>query len=190
MGEIAASGGYYIASACDKIVANHGTLTGSIGVIIMSPNLRDLFRKLGIDMVVIKSGKYKDILNSFREMTEEERTLIQELIDSSFQKFVADVAAGRNMSQDDIMPYADGRIMTGDKARQVKLVDVVGTFEDAVNEARKLAKLSDNSAVYDEIKSPFQQFLFSLEGMFRGGSVMERRFSLDSYNILQYRYMP
>ncbi len=190
MGEIAASGGYYVASACSKIVANQGTLTGSIGVIIMSPNLRQLFEKLGITMTVIKSGKYKDILSTFREMTSEERELIQELIDSSYRKFVSDVALGRNMNKDEIMPYADGRIMTGEKALECKLTDMVGTFEDAVNEARKMAKLPDDSAVYDEVKSPFQQFLFSMEGMFRGGNMMERSFKLDSYSILQYRYQP
>lgn len=190
MGEIAASGGYYIASACNKIVANHGTLTGSIGVIIMSPNLRQLFEKLGITMVVIKSGKYKDILNSFREMTAEERDLLQELIDSSYQKFVTDVAFGRGLTKDEIFPYADGRIMTGEKAQQCKLVDLVGTFEDAINEARKLAKLPDDSAVYDELKSPFQQLLFSLEGMYRGGNLIGEQLHWNNYSILQYRYLP
>jgi len=192
MGEIAASGGYYIASACSRIVANYGTLTGSIGVIIMAPNLRQLFDKLGIDMTVIKSGKYKDILNSFREMTPDERLLIQEIIDSSYQKFVSDVSLGRNMNRDDIIPVADGRIMTGNKALEYKLVDVIGTFEDAVNEARKLAKLPEDSAVYDDVKSPLQQFLFSMEGMFRGRGtgVLERSFRLDGYSILQYRYQP
>ncbi|MBN1531105.1 MAG: signal peptide peptidase SppA [Spirochaetes bacterium] len=192
MGEIAASGGYYIASACSRIVANYGTITGSIGVIIMAPNLRQLFDKLGINMAVIKSGKYKDILSSFREMTPEERELIQEIIDSSYQKFVSDVSLGRNLSRDDILPVADGRIMTGNKALECKLVDVIGTFEDAVNEARKLAKLPEDSAVYDEVKSPFQQLLFSMEGMYRGRSagLLERSFGFGGYNIVQYRYQP
>ena len=128
MGEIAASGGYYIASACNVIVANHGTITGSIGVIAMSPNLRGLFDKLGISMTVIKSGRYKDILSTFREITPEERQLIQEIIDSSYRKFLKDVARGRQMNESDLEPIADGRVMGGETALKYKLVDALGTY--------------------------------------------------------------
>lgn len=171
MGEIAASGGYYIASACNVIVANHGTITGSIGVIAMSPNLRGLFEKLGISMTVIKSGRYKDILSTFREISPEERQLIQEIIDSSYRKFLKDVALGRNMNESDIEPIADGRVMGGETALKHKLVDMLGTFEDAVDKARQMAKLSEDAPVYDETRSPLEQLLFDMGGRFGGPSI-------------------
>ena len=94
MADVAASGGYYIASACNVIYANYGTVTGSIGVIAYSPNMKRLFDKLGIKMNVIKSGKYKDIMASHRDLTEEEIKLLQSMIDSSYRKFLRDVALG------------------------------------------------------------------------------------------------
>jgi protease IV len=166
MGEIAASGGYYIASACNVIVANHGTITGSIGVIAMSPNLRGLFEKLGISMTVIKSGRYKDILSTFREISPEERQLIQEIIDSSYRKFLKDVALGRNMNESDIEPVADGRVMGGETALKYKLVDMLGTLEDALDKARQMAKLSEDAPVYDQLRSPLEQLLFDMGARF------------------------
>ncbi len=171
MGEIAASGGYYIASACNVIVANHGTITGSIGVIAMSPNLRGLFEKLGISMTVIKSGRYKDILSAFREISPEERQLIQEIIDSSYRKFLKDVARGRQMSESDLEPIADGRVMGGESALKYKLVDALGTFEDALDKARQLSKLSEDAPVYDETRTPFEQLLFDIGGRFTGQGI-------------------
>ncbi len=193
MGEIAASGGYYVASACNYIVANHGTLTGSIGVIAVSPNLRRLFEKIGIDMNVIKSGRYKDILSTFREISPEERQLIQEIIDSSYRKFLKDVALGRNQNESDIQPIADGRVMSGETALKYKLVDMLGTFEDAIEKARQMAKLSEDCPVYEEMKSPLEQMLFRMDGMFRGGSLMDQGLrSLEQENNyrIEYRYMP
>jgi protease IV len=195
MGDIAASGGYYIASACDYIVANYGTLTGSIGVIAMSPNLRGLFEKLGINMTVIKSGKYKDILSTFREITPEERQLIQEIIDSSYKKFVRDVARGRAhvQSEDQIRPIADGRIMSGETALKNKLIDKLGTFEDAIDEARKIAKLSEDCPVYDEVRSPIEQLLTRMEGVFGGASMLYQRpdsLRYENYYMIEYRYRP
>jgi protease-4 len=193
MGELAASGGYYVASACDYIVANHGTLTGSIGVIAVSPNLRRLFEKIGIDMNVIKSGRYKDILSTFREITPEERRLIQEIIDSSYHKFMKDVAKGRMMNESDIAPIADGRVMSGETALKYKLIDMIGTFEDAVDKARQMAKLSEDCPVYDEVKSPLEQLIFKTGMMFGGGNIMERQLQYLRYENdyrLEYRYMP
>src|SRR3990172_3473986 len=106
LGDVAASGGYYVASACNYIMANFGTITGSIGVIALSPNLKKLFEKLGIGMNVIKSGRYKDILSSFRDMSPEERELIQQMIDSSYRKFLKDVALARNHNESDIAPIS------------------------------------------------------------------------------------
>ncbi len=142
MGSVAASGGYYIASASSYIVANPGTITGSIGVIISFPNLRELFDKIGYQMTTIKSGPFKDIGNVSRDMTPEEKELLQATIDETYRQFVRDVAAGRNLPEEDVRKVADGRIIMGEKALEVRLVDQLGNFEDAVAKAGELAKIS------------------------------------------------
>jgi protease-4 len=142
MGSVAASGGYYIASASSYIVANPGTITGSIGVIISFPNLRELFEKIGYQMTTIKSGPFKDIGNVSRDMTPEEKELLQATIDETYRQFVRDVAAGRNLPEEDVRKVADGRIIMGEKALEVRLVDQLGNFEDAVAKAGELAKIS------------------------------------------------
>jgi len=190
MGDVAASGGYYVASACNKIFANHGTITGSIGVIAMSPNLKKLFEKFGIGMNVIKSGKYKDTLATYRDLSKNERELLQRMIDSSYKKFLKDVAKGRNLNQSEIAPYADGRVMIGETALKYKLIDSLGTFDDAIDEARKLAELPENSPVYDEGTTPFEQFLMSFQQMFNGKAVLSQfSKSYDNNYRLEYRYM-
>jgi protease-4 len=187
MGDLAASGGYYIASACNAIVANYGTITGSIGVIAIAPNLRGLFEKLGIRMNVIKSGKYKDILASYRELSPEELQLIQQIIDTSYKKFVHDVAVGRNMAESDIMPYADGRVFTGSQAVEYKLVDELGTFEDAVNKARQLAKLPEDSAVYEDTASPIERILTTMSSFVKPKL---EQYIPTNYSLVEYSYMP
>ena len=187
MGDLAASGGYYIASACNAIVANYGTITGSIGVIAIAPNLRGLFEKLGIRMNVIKSGKYKDILASYRELSPEELQLIQQIIDTSYKKFVHDVAVGRNMAESDIMPYADGRVFTGSQAVEYKLVDELGTFEDAVNKARQLAKLPEDSAVYEDTASPIERILATMSSFVKPKL---EQYIPTNYSLVEYSYMP
>jgi len=189
MGELAASGGYYVASACNHVMANRGTITGSIGVIAVSPNLKGLFEKLGIRMNVIKSGKYKDMLSAYREISPEERELIQQLIDSSYQQFVRDVAAGRNLPIDDIAPQADGRVFGGDAALRYKLIDGLGSFEDALKKARELAKLPEDSPVYDEIRNPLERFLMSMSVIFNPALRMEQRV-MQSPAPVEYRYQP
>jgi len=189
MGELAASGGYYVASACNYILANHGTITGSIGVIAVSPNLRGLFDKLGIKMNVIKSGRYKDILSSYREISPEERQLIQQIIDSSYQKFLKDVSLGRNLPISEIEPYADGRVMSGETAVKYRLVDEAGTYEDALAKARELAKLPENCAVYDESHNPLERFLTGLQNAFGRDMPVERALR-SALPLVEYRYMP
>jgi len=189
MGDIATSGGYYVASACNKIVANHGTITGSIGVVAVSPNIKRLFDKMGIKMNVIKSGRYKDTFGMFRDMSQEEKNLIQDMIDSSYKKFLKDVARGREQNQSDIKPYADGRVMIGEKALQYKLIDMIGDFEDAINKAREIAKLPENSPVYDEGKTPFQQFLMNVQGIFKSGNIIDRNIDYNNIYRIEYRYM-
>ncbi len=190
MGDVAASGGYYIASACNYIVANPGTITASIGVIAVSPNLKDLFQKLGIRMNVIKSGVYKDILASYRDLSEDERRLIQAIIDSSYNQFLRDVAKGRNVAIDDIRPHADGRVMNGESAVEAKLVDELGGFEAAVDKARKAAKLPEDAPLYDEIRSPIDQFFMSLQGAFAKSMGLERALIRSGSHLVEYRYQP
>ncbi len=187
MGDVAASGGYYIASACNHIMANYGTITGSIGVITYSPNLKKLFDKYGIGMNVIKSGKHKDILSSHRDVTPEERKLLQELIDSSYNRFIKDVALGRNMNESEIIPVADGRIMDGETALEHGLIDAIGTFEDSIYKAKELAGLDENAPVYEEVSSPLDNVMNLLGNYFRGGKT-----SIDGMvypaKPVEYRY--
>jgi protease-4 len=138
LGDVAASGGIYIAVAADKIVANPGTVTGSIGVALKANNLRALYQKIGVESEVIKSGPYKDILSTFRPLTEDERALLQEVIDDTYEQFVKAIATGRNLPEEKIRSFADGRIFTGQKAKEYGLVDELGGFERAVDLAAEL----------------------------------------------------
>jgi protease IV len=126
MGSVAASGGYYIAAATDRIVANPGTLTGSIGVIMETANVEGLLQKIGVEGVVIKSGKYKDVGSPLRKMSEEERGLLQTVMDDVHKQFIEAVAAGRALEVTDVQALADGRIFTGRQAKEAKLVDELG----------------------------------------------------------------
>jgi protease-4 len=139
MGAVAASGGYYIASAADKIVANPGTLTGSIGVIMEFVQLEDLLKKLGIGMEVLKSGEFKDIGSPHRRMSEREKELIRNLILEIQGQFVEAVAQGRNISVEKVQEIADGRILSGAQSKELGLVDQLGNFEDAVDLAKSMA---------------------------------------------------
>jgi protease-4 len=164
MGSIAASGGYYIASAASRIVANPGTLTGSIGVIMEIPNLEGLMNKIGIKTEVIKSGKNKDIGSMFRSMKPEERQLLQGVMDDVHEQFIRAVAAGRHMKVEDVRKIADGRVFTGEQAVKVGLVDQLGTLEDATRVAAKLAGIEgepevvtkkDTLSVFDILRGKF-----------------------------------
>jgi protease-4 len=149
MGSVAASGGYYIASAADKIVANPGTLTGSIGVIMEFVQLEELLSKLGIGMEVLKSGEFKDIGAPHRKMSEKEKELIQNLILEIQRQFVEAVAQGRNISVEQVQAVADGRILSGAQSKELGLVDQLGNFEDAVDLAKRMAGIKgDVTLVY------------------------------------------
>lgn len=138
MGSVAASGGYYIACASDLIVANPGTITGSIGVLMEFTNIEELFKKIGIKGVVLKSGEHKDIGSPFREMTPEEKMIIQEVIDNVHQQFIKAVAEGRKLDPLKVTQIADGRILTGEQAKQLGLVDQIGNLDDAIDATAKL----------------------------------------------------
>lgn len=132
MGNVAASGGYYIAAATDRIVANPGTLTGSIGVIMETANIEGLLQKIGVEGVVIKSGKFKDVGSPLRKMSEEERGLMQAVMDDVHKQFIEAVAEGRAMELAEAQALADGRIFTGRQAKEAKLVDELGNLDDAI----------------------------------------------------------
>jgi len=139
MGSVAASGGYYIACASDLIVANPGTITGSIGVLMEFTNIEELFKKIAIKGVVLKSGEHKDIGSPFREMTPQERKIIQSVIDNVHRQFIQAVSEGRKLDRAKVAEIADGRILTGEQAKQLGLVDQLGNLQDTVDAAAKLA---------------------------------------------------
>ena len=143
LGDVAASGGYYIASAADHIVANPDTLTGSIGVIIRTQNLSPLLEKVGVQSGNYKSGQFKDILSPYRDATPDEEKLLQGLVNESYDSFLEAIATGRDMSVEDIKPYADGRILSGKQALEAKLVDSLGNYYDAIETVRDIANISD-----------------------------------------------
>ncbi len=153
MGNVAASGGYYVACAAQEIVANPGTITGSIGVISEHPNIEHLMKKVGLKSEVLKGGRFKDLGNPTREMTEEERGLLQELVDDIHRQFIRDVALGRGMTVEEIAPLADGRIFTGEQAKEKGLVDRLGNLEDALDRAAELAGIEGKPEIlYPEKK--------------------------------------
>ncbi len=132
MGTVAASGGYYIASASNRIVANPGTLTGSIGVIMELANVEGLFKKIGVESVVIKSGRNKDVGSPFRKMLPEERAILQQLMDDVHTQFIQAVAEGRGLTEDRVREMADGSVFTGRQAKELGLVDEIGNLQDTV----------------------------------------------------------
>jgi protease-4 len=141
LGSVAASGGYYAAVAADRILANPGTLTGSIGVIMQMANVENLFKKVGVDYVVVKAGRYKDLGNFSRAMTLEERRILQTLLDDVHAQFIDAVAAGRKLDRAEVVKFADGRVFSGVQAKALRMVDELGSFEDAVNVAARIAGL-------------------------------------------------
>jgi len=147
MGALAASGGYYIACAAQKIYANPGTITGSIGVIMQFVNVKDLIEKIGLKGMVVKSGVFKDIGSPVRDMKPEERELLQGVIDNVHSQFIGAVAEGRKMDREKVAKIADGRIFSGEQAKALGLVDALGNLEDAVAEAGKLAKIEGEPRV-------------------------------------------
>src|SRR5215204_6492585 len=147
MGDTAASGGYYISTAADRIVANETTLTGSLGVIFEFNNFAEAADKYGIKQVVIKSGKYKDIGNAFREMKPEEREIFQSLVDQDYSEFVEVISEGREIPEDRVREIADGRVYSGSQAKGLGLVDSFGGLDEASAIAGKLAGTSDTIVV-------------------------------------------
>ncbi len=147
MGSVAASGGYYIAAPADKIVANAGTLTGSIGVIMEIPNVQGLMEKIGVKAQVIKSGKHKDIASAYKTMSPEEKAILQEVLDDVHDQFIRAVADARGLEFDELKKLADGRIFSGRMAKEIGLVDEIGTLQDAIMLAGELTGIEGEPEV-------------------------------------------
>lgn len=176
IGAVGASGGYYIACGADKIVANPGSITGSIGVIMEFLNLKELIEKLGMKGMVVKSGPLKDVGNPLRDMTEEERKLLKTLIDNIHYQFVDAVADGRKLERSKVEVIADGRIFSGEQAKELGLVDILGNFYDAIDVSAKISgikgeprlvyppkkKISIIDLIKDEAKSIIERILLQM----------------------------
>lgn len=147
MGSVAASGGYYIASPATRIIANPGTLTGSIGVIMEIPNVEGLLDKLGIKTEIVKSGKHKDMASIFRGIGKEEKVILQEVLDNVHEQFIQAVVEGRKMLYDDVKTIADGRVFTGEQALKLGLIDELGNLEDALLITAKLSGIDGEPVV-------------------------------------------
>jgi protease-4 len=150
MGNLAASGGYYVACPATKIFANPGTMTGSIGVILSFPHYYKLLDKIGVNMEVLKSGDLKDVGSPTREMTPRERVYMQTMLNDVHTQFIDDVSMARRISRDSLLPLADGRVFTGRQAIKVKLVDTLGSFEDAVAYLKEYLGISDKSPLVEK----------------------------------------
>lgn len=152
MGSVAASGGYYIASATDLIVANPGSITGSIGVVLQVPNISGLMQKIGVKSVVVKSGLHKDLASPTREMTDAERQILQGMLDDVHGQFIDAVATGRRIDRKKVETMADGRIFSGREAQSLGLVDQLGNLQDAIARAGALAGIRGKPTVIQERK--------------------------------------
>ncbi len=201
-GNISASGGVYIGVGADYIVANPGTITGSIGVILRGNNIERLLEKIGVSFKVIKSGPYKDILAFDRQLTEPEQHILQELIDTSYLQFVETVAEGRNLSVEKVKTFADGRIFTGQQAVKLGVVDRLGTEEDARRWAAELVGLDpEKTKCYTlEERKPFLSRLLNnqasnatlignlgLSGLSMGNDWLEFELATSGLPLWMYR---
>ncbi len=160
MGTVAASGGYYIACAANYVLANPGTLTGSIAAVMVFSNIEELTNKIGVKPVIIKSGKYKDVGSPLRAMNPEERKLLQNVVDDVHQQFVQAVAKGRGLPVSEVNEIADGRIMTGQQALTLKLVDEMGGLEKTIELlAKKIGVEGRPKVIEEKEKTPFFDWL-------------------------------
>jgi protease-4 len=159
MGDVAASGAYYISSAADKIYADPATLTGSIGVIAELMDLQGLYKKIGIIPEILKAGKFKDMGNAARPLTPAEKKLFQKILDEAHKQFIEDVAKGRKMSVATVQALADGRVYTGEQALKNHLVDALGNLEDAERGAAQLAGIKGSWHIVNLDRTTFWQEL-------------------------------
>ncbi len=147
MGDVAASGGYYISTAADKIVANETTLTGSLGVILELNNFTELAKRYGYKQVIIKSGKFKDMGSPFRDLTPDERRILQSIVDESYDQIVHVIVEGRGLPEERVREIADGRVYSAEQAKELGLVDSFGELDEAAGVAQRLAGLKEATVV-------------------------------------------
>ena len=183
MGNVAASGGYYVACGAEKIVANAGTLTGSIGVIMYFTQFGELLDRLGVHAETIKSGTYKDIGSPTREMTEEEKVLLEDVLDNVHSQFVAAIVEGRGMSEEAVRAIADGRIFSGEQAKERGLVDELGGLRDAIRLAGDLTGLGPEPELVRPQESGVRRLRELLDG-----SAVGRLFPLPMLQGLCFLY--
>ncbi|HTK81563.1 MAG TPA: signal peptide peptidase SppA [Bacteroidota bacterium] len=186
MGALGASGGYYVSCGASKIVANRGTLTGSIGVISQFMRFDPLLNKVGIESNTIKSGKYKDAGSPFREMTGDDRAYFQNLMDEVHRQFISVVEQERKLGHDSVISFADGRVFTGEEARQMGLVDTIGTYEDAVAITASLAKIKGEPSIVREHKRGLSLF-DRVFGETKVQELLDLKENLLNRPLLQYR---
>lgn len=188
MGSVAASGGYYISCPADRIVANRGTITGSIGVISQLFRVDPLLKKIGIESNTMKSGKFKDTGSPFREMTPEDRKYFQNLIDDILRQFVTVVREERSLDHKTVLQFADGRVFTGEQALAARLVDTLGTYEDAIRIAAELGGITGEPGIIKEEKRKPRLLDFLLEKN-PVNELVELKEEIINQPILQYRYI-
>lgn len=188
MGDMAASGGYYVSAGADYIVANPHTTTGSIGVIMTVLNLQGLYQKLGVEQEVIKSNRFKDLGSSARPLTDEERTILQGLVDEAYRAFVEVVAEGRKLPVEKVRDLADGRVYSGRQAKELGLVDELGGLPEALDVARRLSGTPRARLV----EPPGPSLLEIALGALRPPAApdVQRLLGLDQPLSLQYLYLP
>ncbi|MGL5514430.1 MAG: signal peptide peptidase SppA [Sporomusa sp.] len=149
MADMAASGGYWIAACTDKIYANPATITGSLGVYVPYSNLEELYQKIGVRQEKIKSGPHKDILSPDRQLTEEERVIIQAMVDDMYNQFIEVIAQGRGLDPAAVRELADGRIYTGRQAKELGLVDELGNMYDAIDGAAAMVGIQGKPEIVE-----------------------------------------
>ena len=177
-GNISASGGVYIGVAAESIVANPGTITGSIGVILRGNDLSKVFERIGIRFDTVKSGVFKDILSPDRPLSPEERALLQELIDSSYGQFVRVVAEGRSLTEETVRGFADGRVFSGEQAKTLGLVDELGDEDHARRLAARLADLDEQTTRPVTLGMPRKKLMNLLPGS-QLIALLQQRLSLE-----------
>jgi protease IV len=193
--DVAASGGYYIATAADTIIAHPTTVTGSIGVVLFKLNVEGLMEKVGLEEEAIKSGDMKDIGSPFRGMTSEEREILQGVIDTMYERFLDVVADGRKIERRKLREIADGRIYTARQALDLNLIDEIGYLDDAIEEAKKAAGLEEARVVTYGRPSDYRGSIYSLSDL--NLSVMSNLIGIDGEELMErlsmsfmYRWMP
>ena len=181
--DVAASGGFYVAMAADKIVAEPGTITGSVGVIMQTSNVEGLFNKIGVKMEPITSGKYKDIGSAYRPMTQEEKDLLQDMVNDTYTQFFEAVKAGRPQVDEKVLrEYTDGRIFTGQRAFNLGFIDKLGGEETALKLAGELAGIS-NPKIIGGRSNDFRDLLFSFSASMDNRSVAKQLQSLTTPSV-------